>query len=140
MARAVLRRLQHIGVERARLFDGGEMRVGEFGRGNLLRAQPVARRGQRERGQIGHPAVGSSQENGFFSAFAGALVARLPAAAGCAGSGCTGNAAEQRLGRRRVVRLQQAPAFEVGEPDGIFFTGEAHASTLYSTTFGTRKK
>ena len=39
IARAALRRLQHIGVERARLLDRGEMRVGEFGRGELLLAQ-----------------------------------------------------------------------------------------------------
>ena len=34
-----LRRLQHIGVERARLLDRGEMRVGKLGRGEFLLLQ-----------------------------------------------------------------------------------------------------
>ena len=38
-----LGRLQHEGVERARLFDRGKMRVGQFGGGEALFLQPVAR-------------------------------------------------------------------------------------------------
>ena len=39
-----LRRLQHIGVERARLLHRRKMRVGQFQRGEAFLLQPVARR------------------------------------------------------------------------------------------------
>jgi hypothetical protein len=47
-------RLQHIGVERARLLDGGDMRLGELGGGELLGLQPLAGLGQGQAGEIGH--------------------------------------------------------------------------------------
>ena len=128
-----LRRLQHIGVERARLLDRGEMRVGELGGGERALAQAVARLGERERRQLGHLPSG---------AVAGERVRRL---------------AVDRLGRLRALRRHRQPgrleilrlearrnlaALDrhlelVAPPERLFFAGPAHAP--YSTTFGTAK-
>ena len=52
-----LRRRQHVGVERLVAgLDGIEERLRQLGGGELLRAQPVARLGQRQFGEIGHVA------------------------------------------------------------------------------------
>src|SRR4029077_8191833 len=97
----LLRRFQHERIERTRLLDRGEMRIGEFGRGKLLLAQSGARLRQCERGEVGHSAVGSSQENGFFSAgFGAADLDKASAGASGVGAshsrftgkGCTGKA------------------------------------------------
>ena len=117
-----LRRLQHIGVERARAFHGGEMGVGQFGGGEALVLQPVARRGQSERGQFTHGLRSSSGGDASASRFASSR--RL------AGKAAGLVAARTRKARRRLVR-QVVERHQQGH-----FAGDAH----YSTTFGTRKK
>ena len=69
MAQRALRRLQHIGVERARLLDRRQMRVGEFDGGEFLLLQPIARGRNGERGQFAHSV--SSQAKPEPAGFAG---------------------------------------------------------------------
>ena len=45
---------QHIGVERPRLLDRGDMGLGQFGGGEALGLQAVTGFGEREMGQFGH--------------------------------------------------------------------------------------
>ena len=82
MAQRALRRLQHIGVERARLLHRGEMRVGELGGGEFLLLQAVARGRDGERGQFGHSV--SSQAKPDLAGFGGAA-----GTAGCTAAGAS---------------------------------------------------
>ena len=67
-----LGRLQHIGVEHARLLDRGEMRVGDLDGGEFLVAQALARLRERERRELGHSPSGLSQTKAFLRAAADA--------------------------------------------------------------------
>ncbi len=75
-----LRRLQHDGIERTRLVDGGKMCVGKLEGGDLFLTQLVARLRERQRGRIGHSDGGSSHTN------AGAATAHQSTSRGAAGS------------------------------------------------------
>ena len=117
-----------------------EMRVGKFERGKFLFAQRVARLRQRERSEIGHSPVGSSQENGLLAAgFArrrGGRLRRRLVPIGLHRQRLNRKCRKQRVDGRRVVGLQQTLTVEISEPDGVLFAGEAH----HSTTLGTKKK
>ena len=91
-----LRRLQHIGVERARPLHRDEMRLGKLGGGELLLLQAVAGARDGERGQLGHS--GSSHLNG-------------DAACGAAGAGAAAGLAVIALredGHLALPRLRPA--------------------------------
>src|SRR5262249_53142839 len=86
------RSLQHEGIERARLLDRGEMRVGKLGGREAAAAEPVARLRERQRREFCHSLSGSSQTKGF-AALRGAVVPG--AAGGRCGPGTGGPAASK---------------------------------------------
>ena len=67
-------RFQHERVERARSFDGGEMRLGKFELPRILCLRSASRAcASVSEVRLGHPTFGSSQENSLFSADAATL-------------------------------------------------------------------
>ena len=114
-----------IGVERARLLDRGEMRVGQLGGGDLLLPQPVARLRQRERGQLRHSGGTVADERRGWCGLGLRLGVRLGLRRGFPRG--------IPLGRIRRVRrgglLLPRHLVEVGEPQLVLhLAGEAHQS------------
>src|SRR5262249_59234515 len=96
-----LRRLQHEGIERVRLLDRGEVRVGELSGREAPAAEPVARLCERQRRELCHSLSGSLQTKGF-AALRGAVVP------GAAGGGCwpgTGRPAAPKSAAVKPSRL-----------------------------------
>ena len=130
MARALVRRLQHIGVERARLLHGGKMRLGELDGGEFSSAKAVARVRERQRREIGHSS-GLSQANALGGGIDTLRFGRLLAL----GAAPPARGFRQRQSHRlqilrRHARRHLAAGEEFRAPQAeevfLFFTGEAH--------------